>query len=288
LTRVSSEVGIIAPNAWAKTSDGLMVFLSNDGVYVWGIGGESPQRWSEERAPEQLRNIDPEANIISMVYDPRGRGFHLFVTPATGVGVHWWLDLNRKALWPTVFTAGHQPVAVSRLDGAVPVYGGPEDPVEQDPVVPVYGAESRLADIVVGCKDGNLRRFSPAATTDDGVAFQSHVLIGPFAVSSDTITDAILAEVHGSLADGSGLVNWRLVTGSTPEEAADAAVAGIESTLGDGDPEGVVASGTWTENRNRVVRPRARGPWAVLWLSSLAQWAYETVAVRTMNLGRLR
>jgi hypothetical protein len=147
---------------------------------------------------------------------------------------------------------------------------------------------SGLADLVVGCRDGYLRKFSDTAATDDGTNIESHVLIGPFRLTSDDATDAMLTEIHGVMADDAGAVTWRVVMGQSAEAATDAAVDGIASVLAGSTPAGVSASGSWTERRNKVVRPRARGPWAVVWLSSSARWAYEAVVVRIGQLGRLR
>jgi hypothetical protein len=263
--QISDEIGIIAPGAWAVSPDGVIAFLSNDGVYLMGSGSEPPKRWSEERIPDELRNIDASASAISMAYDVRGRGFHLFVTPATGLGKHYWLDLDNKALWPVRFQDGHQPICVSRIEGA-----------------------SGLSEIVMGCKDGYLRKFSDSAATDDGSEIASHVLIGPFSLSPDDTTDAVLNEIHGILSDSASSVTWRIVMGSSAEEAADMAVAGIASALAGTAISGIGASGVWGKNRNRVVRARARGPWAVVWLSSSAAWSYESVAVVINQLGRLR
>jgi len=267
LISVSTEIGVIAPGAWAKSPDGLLSFLSNDGVYLWAVGSsEHPVRFSSERVPTELLNVSPTTNRINMAYDPQGRGFHLFITPATGLGTHWWLDLDNKAMWPVRFADGHQPVAVARYN---------------------YDAVG-MSETILGCKDGYLRRFSATATTDDSTAIASHILIGPFRVVSDDVTDGLLAEIHGILADNAGTVTWRIVMGNSAEAATDTAVAGIVSVLASETPAGVAASGTWSENRNKVARPRTRGSWAVVWLSSSARWAYEAVAVKIQQLGRLR
>jgi hypothetical protein len=265
LVCASSEVGIIAPHAWGMTADGLMAFLSNDGVYVWGVGdSDKPTRFSEERMPDQLRNVSPTTNQITMAYDPKGRGFHLFITPSTGSGTHYWLDLDNKAIWPVVLQTNHQPLAACRYE------------------------ISGLAEVVFGCKDGYLRKFLASATTDDGTAINSHVLLGPIRLSANDTEDALLAEIHGIMADNSGTVTWRVMVGSSAEVVTDAAVAGITAVLAGSDPSDVAASGSWAENRNKVARPRARGAWTIVWLESSARWSYEAVAITARQLGRLR
>jgi hypothetical protein len=111
LTRISDSIGIVSPWAWARNG-GEHAFLSNDGVYVLG---EGLSKWSDDRMPDELRNVDVSANTVTMIYDVSERGYHLFITPSTGVGRHYWLDPQYKAVWPVVLDADNQPVAVARI-----------------------------------------------------------------------------------------------------------------------------------------------------------------------------
>ena len=267
LSQLSTEIGILSPTAWARSPDGLVAFLSNDGVYLMGEGGgESPKRFSAERVPESLLNVDATANAINVGYDVVARGFHLFVTPASGLGQHWFLDVDNKALWPVVLNEDHQPVAVTRLQG-----------------------ESGLAELVMAGADGVLRKFSDSATDDDGEYIPSHVLVGPFRMTSDDTSDALLTELHGVMAAGSGDVTWRVMVGTSAEAVVDAAVAGVEALVAGLSPTGVAASGTWVGGlRAQVDRPRVRGPWAIVWLAAAEPWAYEALVVGILQQGRLR
>jgi hypothetical protein len=181
------------------------------------------------------------------------------------LGSHWWIDPENKAMWPVLFADDHQPVAAARMQGA----------------------SGALSETIIGCRDGYLRTFSDDATDDDGEDLVSHVLLGPFSLSAGDSQDAMLAELHGVLADNSGSVTWRVLTASSAEEVADLAVAAVESELAGGTPA-VAAFGSWSEARNKVCRPRARGAWAVVWLSSTSRWAYESVTIVANQLGRLR
>jgi len=270
LSQLSSEIGILAPGAWAMSPEGLIVFLSNDGVYVMSPG-ERPQRWSAERIPEELRNVSVSANTVSMAYDAHSKGFHLFVTPdnddddAAVSGTHWWLDVTNKAFWPVVVPAAMQPLTVTRLQGT-----------------------SGLAEVALGCKDGYVRKFSYDATADDSTDIESHVLLGPFRLAADDMLDAALVEIHGIMADSGGTVTWHTVMADSAETAADNAVSCVNDDLSGSTSSLFSASGDWSEDRNKVARPRTRGAWCVVWLSSAAAWAYEAVAVRINQLGRIR
>ena len=264
MERVSEEWGVIAPSAWATTPDGLLAFLSNDGVYLWNTQfGSAPTRFSEERVPEELRNVSATTNMISMAYDPVGRGFHLFITPSSGDGTHWWLDIDNKAMWPVVFQTAHQPFAAVRNEG------------------------TGLSDVVIGCKDGYLRKFD-VDNDDDGSDIESHVLIGPIRIAADDVRDAILAEIHGIMAGNASDVTWRIVQADSAEVAVDNALADVNTVLGGGAASNVEVSGTWSSGRNFVARPRSRGMWVTVWLSATTAWAYEAVTLVSRQLGRVR
>jgi len=176
-------------------------------------------------------------------------------------GSHWWIDLKYRALWPVKFAlATHQPIAA----GVLPLTGD--------------------SDVVLGCRDGYLRRFSNTSTTDDGTTITSSVGMGPLHISEENSMDGIITEISGDLADDSAAVTWALVPGKSAEEAVDA----FDSDLTAGTTANVRGTGTWGERHNRPSYPRSRGPWSVLWLSSEGRWAYESVSLKTRKLGRLR
>lgn len=265
---LSDGLGIVSRNAWALSPDGLLAFLTNDGVYLWSAGsGQPPVRFSLERLPDELREVDTTANRVSMTYDTQGRGFHLFVTSSsTTPGYHWWIDVENRAFWPMRFVRKHQPLACALMT-----------------------EQQGLGNAVLASKDGYLRYFLDGQTDDDGLPLESHVQIGPVHLG-EAEGDALLAEIHGALEEleDSGSVTWRVVHGRSAAEAAEAALAGLELLLDGQEPTGVSASGEWAEGRNRVQRPRSRGPWVVVWLSSTSSWAYEAITIVARQLGRHR
>jgi len=267
LFNVSDQFGIIAPKAWAVSPEGTVAFLSYNGVYLWKLGSSAePVPFSDERVPELLKDVDVTANIVLMEYDIKAKGFHLFVTPeAATVGTHWWLDLENKAMWPVILPQTQQPVAIGRYD---------------------IGDER--SEVVLGCKDGYLRNFSASENDDDETALNSYVILGPFRLTTSESADSIMKELRGTLADNAGTVTWRAFVGSSAEDVGDDAVAAITALLAAETPSAVKATGTWAEDRNRIVRPRVRGQWCAILLSSADSWAYQSVAVTAQTLGRLR
>lgn len=265
LKKVSGEVGVIAQNAWCITEDGLVAFLSNDGVYLWGVGSGAPVRFSAERVPSELREIDPDENEFGMAWDAKKRGFWLFITPNGGSpGKHWFFDMDQKAMWQMQFLNAQQPRSVAG-----------------------HNSGSGLNKVLLGCRDGYLRTFSDSASSDDGSSMNSHIVLGAFRMAPSTI-DGLLAEIHGSLADNASGVTWRVFTGPTAEYVTDAAVAAVDALIVGDDPVLVKASGTWGELFNRVARPRVRGAWCAIVLSSAGKWAFEGMNLVVNALGRQR
>jgi hypothetical protein len=257
---ISPSCGIIAPWARCATPDGRLLFLSRNGLNMWQIGSDQhPEPFSQRVVPESLLDIDVTAVTPLMYYDHRSRGIHLFLTPSTGIGTHWWIDLENKALWPVELQMDHQPLAMARV--------GVGD----------------YSDVILGCKDGYLRRFDDDSD-DDGYEVESTLLIGPLHVSGDSMSDGVIKELQGVLAQQSDDVDWQLIVGETAEQAVDLAEEVIET----GTEDGIAASGLWRAGRNRTDRPKRRGPWAMLLLTSMGSWSYEEISLIVAELGRIR
>lgn len=251
LRRLSSKIGIVSPWAWSL-HDYELAFLSNDGVYF--ASSESITRFSEERIPEALVNVDVSKSTVLMAYDVSSAGYHLFITPATGLGTHYWLDVENRAMWPVAMAADSQPTAVAMIVG------------------------SKLEEIAILGRDEVWRKFDSDAEkrtpkeTDEVVS--SSVSIGPFAIAVD-MQDAMLAEIYASIAVGSSEVIAYVSTGHSAEDAVLAIDYPSFSFS--------IQSG-W----NRIVRPRARGAWCVITLESTGAWAFESLSLVAKQLGRLR
>ena len=201
---VSPHAGILAPKAMSVTPNGLVIFLSRSGLYTWQVGSNAhPEPFSSVVIPEELLDVDTDTTEVLMQYDHRSRGVHLFLTPDSGVGTHWWIDIENKAIWPVKIQATMQPLATAKL-----LVGG-------------------FSNIILGCKDGYLRRFDDSAADDDGGPLYSHILLGPLHIGREEGSDGLLTEMMAAMAEGSGDVKIRIITGDTAEAAVDAADAAL-------------------------------------------------------------
>jgi hypothetical protein len=273
LANLSKTIGVVDRNAWCTTPDGLFVFLSADGLYMIPAGCSmdgNPVSLSRERLPVELLNINPAATaagtVVSMAYDVRWRGIHVFKTPRTpdgsGLGaVHWFFDWETKSFWEVQYKNS-----------------------DFDPWTcharPNYPSEESV--VVMGCVDGALRFYSSDATHDDEgeltqKKIESYLVFGPFGDEPDLTSDVRVDEIDVSLSSDSGQVDWTLCTGDNAELAAANLTGNKEQDIGH-----------LYGGRNPRFYPRVRGAAVFLKLSSLVAWAFEAASIVLSKLGKTR
>jgi len=251
----SREIGILSRTAWCRLPDGTMVFLSAGGLYAIAPGsGGFPVRVSDA-IPRELLGVDPLSTTITMAYDLYDQGIHIYLTPdsTSGLPTHWFLDWNTKSFWPVRFGANSfDPTALLAFRK--------------------IGSGSH-SDVLLGCRDGYIRRYSDSASTDDGTPILSNVMIGPLRPGGSMAQDGNLTEMIANLTRDSGSVNWALYVGETPEDALRSSARQV---------------GTWSGGHNRRVRPRVRGNAIYLQLQSGAPWELEELMVSMQPAGQRR
>jgi hypothetical protein len=252
LDAISYKIGIIGKNAWCLGPAGEFVFLSADGLYMLGAGGEGePQSLSRERLPQDLRDIDTSVITVSLEYSARFRGVFIFLTDETSGGqTHYWYDWANRGFWPLSYAAAHEPTATCEVQPTAGSYPG----------------------IILGGQDGTLRMHSLAAETDDGTNFTSYVNMGPFPLAQDSQIGRLLT-LEAVIAEDSGNVTWSTHPADTFEAVSSASSSD---------------SGTWVAGQNAHVRPACRGQAASLKITGTAgyAWALESVVATVMDAGR--
>ena len=243
--RLDDQIGVLGPKSWCLTAGGYMMFMSKDGLYVMPPGcGTAPTSVSRELLPEELLNIDTSSKTVTMAYDMRYRGIHLFIHGGSNTS-HWFIDIKTRmegdkitaAFWPVSYQADHVASAChTRRD-----FTSNESPV------------------VFGCHDGYLRHLKPSLDEDDGSnAISSHIVFGPFALGdSSGMFEGKLSSICAALGQNSGNVTWSVHVGQTAEDAVDAAAR---------------ETGTWTGYAGTGLQyrahPKARGAFATVKISS--------------------
>ena len=203
LENLSSKIGIVDRFAWCRTTEGLFVFLSADGV--WAVPAScsaagDPQPISRLKLPEELLSVDRSTTQVSMAYDVRHRGIYIFLTPltiGTEAAQHWWLDWDTKSFWPFRFAhPSYDPYVCHDRENYVSAHSG----------------------VILGCRDGYLRRFRRDLPDDDDIDFNSYALLGPIGDPSMQ-RDTIVTEVSATLDENSGDVLAEIQSGSSPQAA---------------------------------------------------------------------
>ncbi len=254
LNNLSRTVGIIGQNAWCLGPVGELIFLTLDGVYALAPGASTdPIPMSRGKLPEEFNNIDPNQMEILLEYDVKRQGVNIFLTSkSANTRKHWWIDWAGKGFWPVSLETTHEPTATCILQGIA---------VEDDGVI-------------LGGRDGYLRRFSHLSETDCGTAFSSYVLVGPISLASDMGEGAVVA-MSGVLAIGSADVTWSLQPGST-----------FENCLTNSSQD----TGTWTAGLSADSHPACRGQSTALLMTgeSGRAWAFEQSTLAIKSSGRRR
>ncbi len=250
LDNISRQIGIGSRTAFCRTPDGGIVFLSRDGLYYISPATQSPVAISVDKLPRDFLNLVQNTdNNVMMEYDVRDYGIHIFITPTTsGPATHWWYDWITKAFVPVTLQSNHDPFSI------------------------VFQAKGN--NVILGSRDGYLRRFDSAASDDDGFQFNSHILYGPFRLGGLT-RNGNLAELQIVLDDNSGDVDWDVFVGDSAEDAFSSAS---------------FDSGTVSAGRNGAFRPRTGGHTAYLRLKNNTnkRWAVETITLELERTGKTR
>ncbi len=254
LDALSRTIGVVGPNAWCIGPSSELIVLSKSGVYAVNPGGNSyPVPLSEGPLPAELKSVDTNVLNVQLEFDVADRGVHIFLTPdSSNTRLHWWLDFDNKAFWPLTLASGHEPTATCALNATATEETG----------------------ILLGCRDGKLRRFSSLAGNDTGSAFTSYVIIGPIPLAVDSRVGRLLS-MDAVLAEGSSDVTWALQPALTYELCATASSSDTD---------------TWSSGLNATDRPAARGQAVSLKLTGTAgdRWALEQVNMKTRDAGRRR
>lgn len=257
LENLSRTIGVVGKFAWCHGPEGQIVFLSRDGVYELAPGASSfPQSISRDVLPRELIDVDPLQYEVQMAFDTRDNGVHIFLTSlGSGSVNHWWMDWPTRSFWPFSLQRDHEPTVVS-----------------------IYRKSGTgLSDVLLGGRDGYIRRFADAASDDDGAKLSSYVIYGPIPLGGPRMAGAV-TELDADLAEDSDDVQWSLYTDDTAEGAVMAAMAG----------EPAMASGTWEAGGNYRSYPRTRGSAAALRIDSDGAWEIEATEMVVRDAGRRR
>jgi len=197
VTTASEAIGMMGRDAWTTDPAGTIYFMGTTGFYRMSPGGV-PENLTAGSLNEAFRAIDRSTTYIACAWDASNHGCWIFLVPidAGDDCTAYWYDARTKGFFPATFPALYGPTTVATFDGD--------------------GALDRYT--ILGGTDGYLRKLDVAASTDDGVAIDSYVFIGPVNPFGQ-FADAMLHSFQAWLYSGSGAVTGTLHVGASPEDA---------------------------------------------------------------------
>jgi hypothetical protein len=189
-----------------------------------------------------------------MAYDVQAGGVHIFLTSKdVRQKKHWYFDLQTASFWPVTVPANREASSILTFTGDVD--------------------EEKC--VLIGGRDGYIRRFFGLAESDDGTAITSYVDIGPIKLGKDG-HDGMLVALRGNIAEDSGDVTMELRVGDNAESAYNASA---------------VETKTWVAGQNYRTVLRRSGDSMVIRLSSGdddRSWVMENVIAETAIRGPQR
>ena len=240
---LSRTVGVVAPDAWAAAPDGSTWFVSPSGVFVVPPGAQGmPQPISRERLPKEFMVLG--GTDVQCSWDHQSNGMRVFISdPNGGPGRHWLV--KDGTFWPLSLPFDFEPTALISLPPR-PLLDGP---------------------LLLGGRDGAVRRFDFSSITDDGELLASRVTFGPLRITGDEGKLGLLSTLRLALDERTGIVAVEVEVGNTAQEAK--------------------AFVNWFVDHTRVAtyRPRARAHSVRVKLYSTGQWAFESMVLGISRKG---
>ena len=210
LDNLSDTTGMFGSNSWC--------FDDNRNLYFWGSGGlymiksdfSGIRNLTEMVLPDIINDeaADPSTHRITMGYDKKRHGIVVAITVlATGVNSNYFYSFKTQGFYPESYPDECGPYSLFYYDANDTTY----------------------ADLLVGCKDGYIRKYlstakddSTGATTTDAI---SSYVTYPITPLGETDQKGRLAELVFDLAGGgeggnfsdTDSVSWRLYTGDDAE-----------------------------------------------------------------------
>lgn len=200
-----------------------------------------------------------------------------FVTPSSGAeNKAYWLDVDRGGIWPMSYEREYTPASLAEY---------PEL------------ASASLSSVVLGSVGGVAYHHDRDATQDGGSEnIESHLVIGPFPISSTLLDAGRLTTARILPVENSGSFSWSAVAAQSAETAAkQAELIADDNTTIYGTPFGNVTGSQYASYSGTgsgyitTHRPRLMGSAAAIGVSSNAGiWGVEQIDIEFSPAGRLR
>ena len=281
LNELDLTVGIFGANSWCFDGSGNLYFWGTNGIYKTTIPG-SPECISQVRLPKLVKDeiVDPSTHRITMEFDRIRSGILICITKLSdGSNSNYWYDLKTDGFFPEDYS--DECGAYSLLH---------------------YGANNyAYKDLLVGCKDGHIRKFNEALKSDNSTAdavgagsdaIDSYVTLGPLQMAGDPklkgkITGLIFVSAGGA-TDGtesdSSDVECRLFTAKSAEEV-------VEKMAADTAPAFVKTIKAPGRSRGNAIGRKIVGIYAGIKLqnkTAAQTWGFEQLLINAKQSGKYK
>ena len=280
LNTIDETVGIFGANSWCL--DGF------DNLYFWGTGGiykiamqggaATVDNLTRISLPKLIGDeaADPSTHRVTMEYDREEHGALICITKLSdGTNSNYFYSFNPVA-------EGLYPESYPEECGAYSLF--------------YYAANdtSNIA-LLVGCKDGYIRRFDPSAKSDDiggtDEAISSYVTFGPLKLASDGregVIHSLEAFISGGSSGGteadSDDIAYKIFAGRSAGDVAEKIVANTNPRI----------SGTLSapgRPRGSMKKRKVRGVFAGIRLENITAgetMSFDRLLVNGKQRGRIK
>ena len=276
LNELDLTVGIFGANSWCFDGTGNLFFWGTNGLYVTPIPG-TPKCITEIQLPKLIKDeaANPSTHRITLGYDRLRAGVLVCITKLSdGSNSNYFYDLKSGGFFPEVYPDEC---------GAYSVF--------------FYASnDSSFADLLVGCKDGYIRKFSDSAKGDDigasDQAIDSYVTFGPMPMASDLKYKGVLtgldcvtagAKPSGDASDSSP-ITYDVFVGDSAEQVIKKVAADTAPSIA-----GTIAAPG--RRRGGIKRRKVSGVYMSVKLqnNTAAQtWGFEQLIVDLKDFGRFK
>ena len=275
IDRVDNTIGMFGANSWCFDGDGNLYFFGTNGIYIIPLGFREVKNLTELSLPNLVSDEDanPSTHRITMDYDRKRHGILICITKLSdGSNSNYWYDLKLKGFFPESY------------------------PNECGPYSLFYypANDNDYADLLVGCKDGYIRKFDETAKDDDiggsDDAISSYAVWPIQHLTEDNDKEGKLTSLTIELSGGA-------LGGAFPDTdgvSYEIHVGNDAETVIEDIKDGATAftSGTLTgTGRKARIRTKVRGAWmGIKFYNSTATetWAVNKIFGEVKDVGRIK
>jgi hypothetical protein len=285
LDNLSDTTGMFGANSWCFDDSRNLYFWGSGGLYELKSDFSGIRNLTEMVLPDIIDDeaADPTTHRITMGYDKKRHGIVVCITVlATGVNSNYFYSFKTKGFYPESYPNECGPYSIFYYDAN----------------------DTTFADLLVGCKDGYIRKFLTTAKDDDiggsDQAISSYVTYPITPLAARIGRDGILSEIADQNGKLTELV-FDLAGGASGGDAGD--TDGVTYELHKGDDaetvlEAIVDGDTAFSSdtlsgpgRKSKIKPRMKGAyWGLKLYNSTASetWSINRVLYGTQKSGRVR